>query len=83
MLWYLKVNMLQQLIIPTFEEEGYYNLRLFDLVEDLHERSKISIIGVSVNWFAILKIIKISYFSLLSSRDSNLYKLNDCHMICS
>ena len=37
MLRCLKVNMLRQLIIPTFVEEGYFNLRPFDLVEDLHE----------------------------------------------
>ena len=74
MLRCLKVNMLRQLIIPTFVEEGYFNLRPFDLVEDLHERSKRSLIGLSVNWCVILKIIKRSYFSILSSSDSNLNK---------
>ena len=56
--------------MPIFDEEGYFNLRPFYLVEDLHEMSNRSIIGV--NWFVILKIIKRSYSRLLSSRDSNL-----------
>ena len=52
---WLKVNMLHQLIIPSFEEEGYFNLRPFELVEDLHKRS---INALSVNCCVILKIIK-------------------------
>ena len=41
--------MLRQIIIPISEEEGYFNLRPFDMDEDLHESSKRSIIGISVN----------------------------------
>ena len=66
--------MLRRLIIPTFEESGYFNLRPFDLVDDLHVSSNRSLIEVSVNYVVILKILKRSYFSLLSSRDSNLNK---------
>ena len=60
--------MLRQLITPTFEEEGYFQLKI------CMTSSKRSIIGVSVNWFVILKIIKRLYFRLLSARDSNLNK---------
>ena len=42
--------MLQHLIIHTFEEKGKnFNLRPFDLVEDLHEKSKRSIGKIGVN----------------------------------
>ena len=69
----LKFDIQRQFIIPTFEEEGYFTLKPFDLVEDLHNRYMRSIIGISVNWLDILKI-KRSYLTLLYSRDSNLNK---------
>ena len=47
--------MLRQFIKPALEEEGHFNLRPFDLVEDLYKRSMILIIGISVKWFVILK----------------------------
>ena len=63
--------MLRQIIIPISEEEGYFNLRPFDMDEDLHESSKRSIIS---NISKLVRILKISFFSLLSSINSNLSK---------
>ena len=46
--------MLRQFIIPKFEVEGYFNLRPFDLVEDLHVSSEIN------NW-NISKLVRYFY----------------------